>query len=89
VAKVVDAEVLKIGYLEMAEDCRNLKKRLDEAVKSLDEAVKKFDCRVCLNRTISVAFQCGHGTCSTCSMFVDLCPICRRSIQKKIKLYIC
>uniref|UniRef100_F6Y8I1 RING-type domain-containing protein n=1 Tax=Ciona intestinalis TaxID=7719 RepID=F6Y8I1_CIOIN len=46
-------------------------------------------CKVCLNRDATIAFNpCGHlCVCQSCSPRLNACPICRRSIQQKIRIY--
>ncbi|KAI3813120.1 hypothetical protein L1987_17836 [Smallanthus sonchifolius] len=44
-------------------------------------------CPICLTNIKNMAFGCGHQTCYECGETLDLCPICRSSIQTRIKLY--
>ncbi|CAA2985318.1 E3 ubiquitin-protein ligase RGLG2-like [Olea europaea var. sylvestris] len=44
-------------------------------------------CPVCLSDPKDMAFGCGHQTCCDCGKDLQLCPICRSSIQTRIKLY--
>ncbi|KZV46434.1 hypothetical protein F511_17875 [Dorcoceras hygrometricum] len=44
-------------------------------------------CPICLNNPKDMAFGCGHQTCCECGTDLELCPICRSSIQTRIKLY--
>ncbi|XP_019185590.1 PREDICTED: E3 ubiquitin-protein ligase RGLG2-like isoform X1 [Ipomoea nil] len=44
-------------------------------------------CPICLSNPKDMAFGCGHQTCCDCGKELDLCPICRSSIQTRIKLY--
>ncbi|XP_062203693.1 E3 ubiquitin-protein ligase RGLG2-like [Phragmites australis] len=44
-------------------------------------------CPVCLSKPRDMAFGCGHQTCSECGPQVADCPICRRSIDTRVKLY--
>uniref|UniRef100_A0A915KDU0 RING-type E3 ubiquitin transferase n=1 Tax=Romanomermis culicivorax TaxID=13658 RepID=A0A915KDU0_ROMCU len=41
-------------------------------------------CPVCLDRFKNMIFLCGHGTCQYCGDKMDECPICRKSIDKRI-----
>ena len=45
------------------------------------------ECKVCLDRNKNTAFQCGHQTCFECAEKVDKCPICRKPIMQRIKLF--
>lgn len=44
-------------------------------------------CPICLTNPKDMAFGCGHQTCCECGQSLELCPICRSSIQTRIKLY--
>ncbi|XP_071694024.1 E3 ubiquitin-protein ligase RGLG2-like isoform X2 [Rutidosis leptorrhynchoides] len=44
-------------------------------------------CPICLTNPKDMAFGCGHQTCYECGETLELCPICRSSIQTRIKLY--
>ncbi|CAN6338175.1 unnamed protein product [Urochloa humidicola] len=44
-------------------------------------------CPVCLSKPRDMAFGCGHQTCSECGPQVTDCPICRRPIDTRVKLY--
>ncbi|KAF2301724.1 hypothetical protein GH714_028793 [Hevea brasiliensis] len=44
-------------------------------------------CPICLTNRKDMAFGCGHQTCCECGEDLQSCPICRSSIQIRIKLY--
>lgn len=44
-------------------------------------------CPVCFDRIKNMVFLCGHGTCQMCGDKIDGCPICRRSVEKRILLF--
>ncbi|KAG8093378.1 hypothetical protein GUJ93_ZPchr0012g20985 [Zizania palustris] len=44
-------------------------------------------CPVCLSKPRDMAFGCGHQTCCECGPQVEHCPICRRPIDTRVKLY--
>lgn len=44
-------------------------------------------CPICITNPKNMAFGCGHQTCCDCGESLDACPICRRSIDTKIRLY--
>ncbi|KAF6137225.1 hypothetical protein GIB67_030989 [Kingdonia uniflora] len=46
-----------------------------------------FVCPICLTDPKNMAFGCGHQTCCDCGQDLQLCPICRTTIQTRIKLY--
>ncbi|KAL9971010.1 hypothetical protein ACROYT_G023486 [Oculina patagonica] len=44
-------------------------------------------CAICLEKARNVAFMCGHGTCDACATSLEVCPMCRKPIEKKITLF--
>ncbi|CAH3026592.1 unnamed protein product [Porites evermanni] len=44
-------------------------------------------CAICLEKPRNVAFLCGHGTCVECASSLEVCPMCRNPIDKKITLF--
>ncbi|XP_072950819.1 E3 ubiquitin-protein ligase RGLG2-like isoform X3 [Typha angustifolia] len=44
-------------------------------------------CPICLTNPRDMAFGCGHQTCCDCGPNLQSCPICRRPIDTRIKLY--
>nr|AFN89139.1 RING-type ubiquitin ligase [Mesembryanthemum crystallinum] len=44
-------------------------------------------CPICLTNNKDMAFGCGHQTCCECGQDLQTCPICRSTIQTRIKLY--
>ncbi|KAG4159111.1 hypothetical protein ERO13_D02G156650v2 [Gossypium hirsutum] len=44
-------------------------------------------CPICLVNPKDMAFGCGHQTCCDCGEHLQLCPICRTTIQTRIRLY--
>ncbi|XVE56688.1 hypothetical protein DITRI_Ditri04bG0030800 [Diplodiscus trichospermus] len=44
-------------------------------------------CPICLANTKDMAFGCGHQTCCECGQDLQLCPICRSTINTRIRLY--
>ncbi|KAI3503503.1 hypothetical protein L1887_31946 [Cichorium endivia] len=44
-------------------------------------------CPICLTNPKDMAFGCGHQTCHECGETLQLCPICRRSIETRIILW--
>ena len=77
------------------------KKAAEEALEQLNlatiasrlqtlEAEKASNCVVCHERAREVAFDpCGHFVCcSECGLRVATCPLCRGSIEKKLRIYV-
>lgn len=44
-------------------------------------------CPVCFDRIKNMVFLCGHGTCQMCGDQIDGCPICRKTVEKRILLF--
>ncbi|KAG7979992.1 hypothetical protein I3843_05G158500 [Carya illinoinensis] len=44
-------------------------------------------CPICLTNRKDMAFGCGHQTCCDCGEDLEVCPICRRAIETRIRLY--
>ncbi|XP_041011184.1 E3 ubiquitin-protein ligase RGLG5 [Juglans microcarpa x Juglans regia] len=44
-------------------------------------------CPICLTNRKDMAFGCGHQTCCECGEDLEVCPICRRAIETRIRLY--
>ncbi|KAK6635597.1 hypothetical protein RUM44_000851 [Polyplax serrata] len=57
---------------------------LETKIQEIEEAL---DCTICMERNRNVAFLCGHRTCEECSLTLKVCPMCRKTITKKINLY--
>lgn len=51
----------------------------------LDERTQA--CPICLTNRKDLAFGCGHMTCRDCGSRVSSCPICRRPITSRIRLF--
>jgi hypothetical protein len=50
---------------------------------------EKFICSICMETPKQVIFNCGHMVCIKCSSTLILCPYCRKTIRKKIRMYNC
>ncbi|KAJ4712455.1 E3 ubiquitin-protein ligase RGLG2-like [Melia azedarach] len=64
--------------------------RHDRVVGSAPPAISASDnhvCPICLTDPKNMAFGCGHQTCCECGQDLELCPICRSTIQTRIRLY--
>ncbi|TYG42002.1 hypothetical protein ES288_D12G221700v1 [Gossypium darwinii] len=44
-------------------------------------------CPICICNAKDMAFGCGHQTCCECGQDLQLCPICRGTIDTRIRLY--
>jgi len=52
------------------------------------ESANDNSCQICLENAKSIAFDCGHTTCEECSKQIRECPVCRKFIQKRLKLFL-
>lgn len=55
----------------------------DELIPSLFQTM----CPVCFDRIKNMVFLCGHGTCQMCGDQIEGCPICRKTVEKRILLF--
>ncbi|XP_057770161.1 E3 ubiquitin-protein ligase RGLG3 [Salvia miltiorrhiza] len=44
-------------------------------------------CPICLTNRKDLAFGCGHLTCKDCGATLTLCPLCRKPITTRLRLY--
>ena len=44
-------------------------------------------CPVCMDRLKNMVFLCGHATCQLCGDRMTECPICRKTVEKRVLLY--
>ncbi|XP_050204273.1 E3 ubiquitin-protein ligase RGLG5-like isoform X2 [Mercurialis annua] len=64
--------------------------RYDTPVNTTPYSSSTYDnqvCPICLTNRKDMAFGCGHQTCCDCGEDLQLCPICRSSIETRIRLY--
>ncbi|XVF54588.1 hypothetical protein PTKIN_Ptkin05aG0193400 [Pterospermum kingtungense] len=54
---------------------------------SASSASDNHVCAICLSNAKDMAFGCGHQTCCECGQDLELCPICRSTINTRIRLY--
>ncbi|KAK4256641.1 hypothetical protein QN277_006340 [Acacia crassicarpa] len=62
----------------------------DTAVGGEPSSSSSYDnkvCPICLTNPKDMAFGCGHQTCCECGEDLEVCPICRSSIQTRIRLF--
>lgn len=62
-----------------------------QSLLSLQAHVREIEdanmCAICLEKPRNMAFLCGHGTCVECATSLEVCPMCRKPITKKITLF--
>jgi len=62
----------------------------DAPVETAPSSSSHYDnqvCPICLTNAKNMAFGCGHQTCCDCGEDLEVCPICRRAIETRIRLY--
>merc|ERR1711918_189081 len=50
----------------------------------LNDIKEQTMCPVCLDRLKNMIFLCGHGTCQMCGDRMSECPICRKTVERRI-----
>ncbi len=53
----------------------------------LQDIKEQTMCPVCFDRIKNMVFLCGHGVCQYCGDQIDGCPICRKTVEKRILLF--
>ncbi|XP_020684882.1 E3 ubiquitin-protein ligase RGLG2 isoform X1 [Dendrobium catenatum] len=61
--------------------------RSKSAVTSESSLEDKLVCPICLSQHKDLAFGCGHQTCYNCGKDLQLCPLCKRVVSTRIRLY--
>lgn len=66
---------------------RDTTKDVQKLQQQLQDIKDQTSCPVCMDRLKNMIFLCGHGTCQMCGDRMTECPICRKSVEKRILLY--
>lgn len=53
----------------------------------LQDIKEQTMCPVCFDRIKNMVFPCGHGVCQYCGDQIEACPICRKTVEKRILLF--
>jgi hypothetical protein len=87
-----DVEEIEKELLELKEKNRlqtvEIKTLTDMVKKSKNKNSTSYECPICIEIKSNVVFNCGHIICNDCQIPLDLCPICREQITKRIKIFI-
>lgn len=75
-----DGPVMNNGGRDTSNDIQKLQQQLQD-IKDVTS------CPVCMDRLKNMIFLCGHGLCQMCGDQISECPICRKSVEKRILLY--
>ena len=63
-------------------------KRLKELEAKVEQHAEAKKCRVCLDKTASIALiLCGRFCCFDCTSKLQNCPVCRTKIEKTLQTY--
>ncbi|XP_061509044.1 E3 ubiquitin-protein ligase mind-bomb [Anopheles gambiae] len=65
----------------------NLVDDFQKLQQQLQDIKEQTMCPVCFDRIKNMVFLCGHGTCQMCGDQIDGCPICRKTVEKRILLF--
>ena len=67
----------------------NLKKSQQLIEKEIQNLKESNFCKICVNNEINTVFlPCGHlVTCNACALSLKNCPMCRKNINDKIRIY--
>lgn len=76
IAKPVDQE----PNINLFDDVQKLQQQLQDMK-------EQTMCPVCFDRSKNMVFLCGHGVCQYCGDQIDGCPICRKTVEKRILLF--
>jgi pSer/pThr/pTyr-binding forkhead associated (FHA) protein len=87
---VVVGDVIKIGSTVLLVQMPD-PSQIDEINESRNdgESVKEENaCKICFAREADVCcYPCGHLICNKCAFKCNLCPICRKDIQDRVRLF--
>ena len=73
--------------INSGESIDNKTKEVVKLKQELADIKEQTLCPVCLDRLKNMIFLCGHGTCQMCGDRVSECPICRKTVERRIQLY--
>ncbi|XP_029656427.1 E3 ubiquitin-protein ligase MIB2-like isoform X1 [Octopus sinensis] len=73
--------------LQCNEPIANKIKIQDDQEERVVNLITKFTCKICLNCSCNMAFDCGHTACTKCGERLKECHVCRKPIQKKLNLF--
>lgn len=65
----------------------NLFDDMQKLQQQLQDIKEQTMCPVCFDRIKNMVFLCGHGVCQYCGDQIEGCPICRKTVEKRILLF--
>ncbi|EDO44606.1 predicted protein [Nematostella vectensis] len=60
---------------------------LSQLQQQLQDMKEQTMCPVCMDRRKNLIFLCGHGTCQLCGDRMQECPMCRKTVERRILLF--
>ena len=88
---IVVGDVIKIGstvLLVQLPDAGQIEELSDNSKCDGEPIKEEVACKICYAREANVCcYPCGHLMCQKCSNKCSLCPICRKEIQDRVRLY--
>lgn len=76
-----------IGTGNVAPNNLNLADDVQKLQQQLQDIKEQTMCPVCFDRMKNMVFMCGHGTCQMCGDQIEGCPICRKTVEKRILMF--
>ncbi|KAG5673289.1 hypothetical protein PVAND_003349 [Polypedilum vanderplanki] len=65
----------------------NLFDDMQKLQQQLQDIKEQTMCPVCFDRIKNMVFTCGHACCQYCGDQIEDCPICRKTVEKRILLF--
>ena len=67
--------------------CAESEEKGSAVEKSSSSNESQQPCAICLTEPRNTALICGHMLCWECAQRVDSCPVCRKFVSHKIRLF--
>ncbi|KAI4333254.1 hypothetical protein L6164_018087 [Bauhinia variegata] len=87
--KELEEESLSVRTLTMEREEANQRviNALNAVATADSRAADAEACAICLTNEKDMAFGCGHMSCRDCGSKISKCPICRKKITSRVKLF--
>lgn len=85
---VQELDALETKLLDAMRRVQGARREAQQAEK--EEESHRYLCKICLDRPMQVALlPCGHHClCSSCSLQITTCPICRTEVERRQQLFL-
>jgi hypothetical protein len=80
-AVIFQEEAVRTAATEHAGEAQQLKEQEEE----VEEGQK---CCICMESRKNTALGCGHVLCRGCAYSVSRCPLCKKAVGLRLKLYL-